>query len=72
MFADSADDVAGVEVEARGPLGLADGQAGGDYRGDEPQRGRDGEGEAVRDPEPDQSYGYSPRCGWWRGRSCPL
>ena len=58
MFADAADDVPGVEVEAAGPLGLADGQAGRDYRRDEPQGRRDGEGEAVGYPEPDQPYGH--------------
>src|SRR5215217_7740984 len=56
VLADAADDVPGVEVEAAGPLGLADGKAGGDYGWDEPQGGRDGEGEAVGYPQPDEAY----------------
>ena len=56
MFADPLDNVSGVQVETAGSLGLADGQARRDYRGDQPQGRRDGEGEAVWYPEPDQPY----------------
>ena len=56
MIANPLDNVSGVQVETAGSLGLADSQASRDYRGDQPQGRRDGEGEAVGYPEPDQPY----------------
>src|SRR5215210_3759376 len=58
VIPDPLDDVPGFEVQSPCPLSLADGQARGDHRRDQPQGRRDREGEPVRYPQPDQPYAH--------------